>query len=290
MKNVHRKGPSLYYVKNKKWTRLCSADAPEHEIHRAMWRILSDGAGTLSAVMDDYRIHKLPKLAPATQRDYERIIKTVLMPIFGHMIPGDLTSQDIAAYLYKREKEGKAPAGNREMAVLSSVMAHGMRIRACNINPCYGVRRNRENARTMAVTDRELRDGLRRSTPAFRRLLWGLYLTGYRQKDIMAARPEQCLPEGLVIRQSKDGKHELREWTDSLRRLVRKEIERSRCNRIFSNTRGEPWTQSAIQSAMTRLNVRWTLHDLRAKADSDHETGLGLMRRYNRARRLRAVK
>jgi hypothetical protein len=47
---------------------------------------------------------------------------------------------------------------------------------------------------------------------------------------------------------------------------------------------------SAIQSAMRRLDVSWTFHDLRAKADSDHETGLGLMCRYNRARRLRAVK
>lgn len=36
---------------------------------------------------------------------------------------------------------------------------------------------------------------------------------------------------------------------------------------------------------MRRLDVSWTFHDLRAKADSDHETGLGLMRRHNRARR-----
>jgi hypothetical protein len=98
------------------------------------------------------------------------------------------------------------------------------------------------------------------------------------------------LPEGLRVRQSKDGKHELRQWTDSLRRLVRKELERSRCDRIFTNRSGQPWSLSGLQSAMRRLNVNWTFHDIRAKADSDHETGLGLMRRYNRARRLKAVK
>lgn len=290
MKNVHRKGPSLYYVKANKWIRLCRADAPEHEIHRAVWRLLARGAGTLADVMDDYRAHKLPKLAAATQRDYERIIANVLKPIFGHMVPDDLTGQDIAAYLHKREVEGKAPAGNREMAVLSSVMAHGMRIRACNVNPCYGVRRNRENARTRTVSNADLRGALRGGTLAFRRLLWGLYLTGYRQKDIMALRRDQVTAEGLVVKQSKDGRLEIRVWTESLRKLVRRELERSRCNRVFTNTKGGPWTQSAIQSAMKRLRLGWTLHDLRAKADSDHETGLGLMRRYNRAKRLRAVR
>lgn len=47
---------------------------------------------------------------------------------------------------------------------------------------------------------------------------------------------------------------------------------------------------TAIQSAMRTLDLSWTFHDLPANPDSDHETGLGLMRRYNRARRLKAVK
>jgi hypothetical protein len=41
---------------------------------------------------------------------------------------------------------------------------------------------------------------------------------------------------------------------------------------------------------MRRLNVNWPFHDIPSKADSDHETGLGLKRRYNRARLLKAVK
>lgn len=36
--------------------------------------------------------------------------------------------------------------------------------------------------------------------------------------------------------------------------------------------------------------TEWRFHDVRAKAESDHETGLGLMRRYTRARKLRAVR
>ena len=40
---------------------------------------------------------------------------------------------------------------------------------------------------------------------------------------------------------------------------------------------------------MRRLKVEWTFHDLRAKAESDSETGLGLLTRYKRARRVTAL-
>ena len=59
---------------------------------------------------------------------------------------------------------------------------------------------------------------------------------------------------------------------------------------VSTNRSALPWSMSVIQSAMRRLNVCRTFHCLRAKADSDHDTGLGLMRRYSRARHLRAVK
>ena len=52
--NVYPKGPSLYYVRKNKWMRLCRIDAPEEELHRELWKILSKGAGTLAGVMDDF--------------------------------------------------------------------------------------------------------------------------------------------------------------------------------------------------------------------------------------------
>ena len=183
-KNVYPKGPSLYFVRKNKWTRLCRVDAPEEELHRELWKILSKGVGTLTGVMDDFTANRLPKKAMSTQRDYANIIKRQLRPTFGHMRPDDVTSQDIAVYLELRENKGHGPAGNREIACLSSVFNHGMRIRACNVNPCYGVRRNTEKPRTRAVTNRELRQALRNAHVSLRRLLWAAYLTGFRQKDL----------------------------------------------------------------------------------------------------------
>ena len=70
-KNVYPKGPSLYFVRKNKWTRLCRVDAPEEELHRELWKILSKGAATLFGVMDDFIVNRLPKKAmalPATER------------------------------------------------------------------------------------------------------------------------------------------------------------------------------------------------------------------------------
>ena len=294
MKYIHKKGPSLYYVKNNKWTWLCSADASQDEIERALWRLTTHGAGTLKAIMLDYEANRLKKRAPSTQKEYSRVIHKELIPTFGHMRPGDLTQQDIAVYLENRERKGHGPAGNREMAVLSSVFNHGMRIGQCQFNPTYGVRRNEEDERTRYVTDAELREALRVAGPALRYLMWATYLTGFRQGDLRRLTKADLTPEGIRVVQSKDGKHEMRLWSESLRKVVRRALKRSRCDYVFTNSYGRKWTKDSIGNAMTRLKAKtgadWHFHDLRAKADSDHKIGLGLMRRYNRAKRLKAVK
>lgn len=295
MKNIHRKGPSLYYVKRNRWVRIGPATMTREEINGAIWRLKTKGSDTLEAVMRDYIKNRLPKRAMATQKEYTRIIEKRLIPTFGHMHPSDVSQQDIAVYLERREtKDGKGPAGNREVACLSSVFNHGMRVRACKLNPCYGVRRNEEHPRTYYVTDAELRRALKAAPPGLRYMLWASYLTGFRQGDLRRLTKADLRPEGVRVSQSKDGKHELREWTESLRKVVRRALKRSRCDLVFTNAYGRGWTLDSIGTAMQRLKAEtgaeWTFHDLRAKAESDHETGLGLMRRYNRARKLKAVR
>lgn len=302
-KNVYQRGPSLYYVEyigrergrpRYKWHKLCPADSTPEAINGAIWNLKTKGTGTMTAVMKDYIRTRLKKRAATTRREYERVIKNKLIGDWGHMRPGEVTSQEVAMYLEHRERQGHGPAGNREIAVLSSVFNHGMRIGACKINPTYGVRRNEESPRTRYVTDLELRQALRAAGPALRYLMWGTYLTGFRQGDMRRMLKDHLTPDGIQVREGKGGKHEVRLWSESLRKVVRRALTASDCDRVFTNSYGQPWTKDAIQNAMRRLKGKtgadWTFHDLRAKAESDHKTGLGLMRRYTRARKLAAVK
>lgn len=286
---VHKKGPSLYYVHRNKWTRLCRADDPPDVLYAALANALSP-KHTLQGVMRDYMATQLSKLAWDTQKDYQRIIEGTLDPVFGHMHPDSLTSQMVARYLHNREADGHGPAGNREVSVLSSVMAHGMRIGLVAANPCYGVRRNREKPKTRYVTDAELRQALRKANPPLRYLLWVAYLTGLRQKDLMALDIEDITEDGILVEQSKDGKKLVIEASQSLSRALSRATDGRVAGPVFKPLRAPRWTKWGIQSAMARLNVPWTFHDLRAKAESDHKEGLGLMARYKRAKRVRAVK
>lgn len=294
MKNVYPKGPSLYYVKANRWTRLGPKTMTEEEIQRAVWRLTTKGAGTLKAIMTDYMETRLKRRAPSTQKEYERIIRKRLIMGFGHMRPNEVSQQDIAVYLERRERKGHGPGGNREIAVLCSVFNHGMRLGECRFNPTYGVRRNEEKQRTRYVTDLELRDAMRKAGRPLRHLLWATYLTGFRQGDLRRLTKDDLTPEGVRVVQSKDGKHEMRLWTESLRKVIRRACERSKCDYVFTNSYGHKWTKDSIGCAMSRLKAKtgadWHFHDLRAKADSDHKLGLGLMRRYNRATRRFAVR
>lgn len=244
--------------------------------------------------MRSYLDKPIRDLAATTQHDYEIIIEKKLIPAFGRMNPDDLTSQDIAMYLARRESDGHGARGNREVAVLSSIINHGMRTGKIRTNPTYGVRRNKERPRTFYIENESLRASLKQSGPGLRHLLWAAYLTGFRQKDLINLRREHLTPDGIKVIQSKDGKHILMAWSESLRSVVRRALARSKCPYVFTNESGQKYTKSGINSAMRRMRaktgIEWRFHDLRAKAESDHESGLGLMTRYKRAKRLTAVR
>ena len=120
-----------------------------------------------------------------------------------------------------------------------------------------------------------------RSRPSLRYLMWAAYLTGFRQGDLRRLKRSDLTPDVIEIIQSKDGKHEIREWSESLRKVVRRALQRPKTERVFTNSYGYDWTGDSIQCAMRRMKgktgIKWRFHDLRAKAKSDHATGLGLM-------------
>ncbi|MEM1145735.1 MAG: tyrosine-type recombinase/integrase, partial [Pseudomonadota bacterium] len=293
-KNVYRKGNTLYYAKQvdgrRKFINLCPVGSPDAEIYRRITEILAAQIEqrTLGDVMDDYKRVGIPELAISSQADYSAIIENKLRPWVGQMHPDDVTTRDVAMYLELRKRQRQPDRGNKEIAVLGSVYRHGLRMGICNHQPTHGAGRNKVKPRTYYVSDESLRLALRHSDVSLRHILWAAYLTGFRQRDLRELTKDNLTPEGIKVVQSKDGKHEVRLWSESLRKVVRRALERSKCDHVFTNERGQKMSLSAIQCAMRRLKDRapsidWRFHDIRAKAESDHRQGLGLMRRYQRA-------
>jgi integrase len=153
------------------------------------------------------------------------------------------------------------------------------------------VRRNPQPPRTRYVEHDELRAARAGASEAFRDFLDGLYLTGLRQGELRRLKKSQVTAERITVREPKTGKLVVIEISDDLRNVLLRACSRSpNSPLVFTNTHGEPWTVWAIQSQSRRLKGKtdWTLHDVRAKAETDSDSGLGLLPLYRRARRIKA--
>jgi len=290
----------------RRWKKLCRIDEGEHALYKALAKLTQPTTATLGDAFDSFiGSPDFAKLAPRTQKDYCFYINGAdgtgqLRRVFQDSHPDAVTPGEIAQYLFHREQEGAGASANKEIACLSSVYNYLMRTGAHQgFNPCKGVRRNRVRARTRYPDDDEFEATFLKASPEFQDLMMGLYLTGLRQVDLRRARKDRIVERGgkriLRIQETKRGKLIEIEITLALDEVIERASARSpQSPFIWTNSRGAPWTHSAIQSASMRLKKAeqrdWTLHDIRAKAESDSETGLGLLALYRRAKRIRAVK
>jgi hypothetical protein len=295
---VHPKNGRFYYVDRNVWHPLSRIRDGHKALYAALAPFTSDRPATYGQVMMRYMAVALDELKPASRPEYERIITSRLQHHFGHMILGTLEPSHVAQYLELRKTERAPVGGNREKAVLGSICSWAMRFGWLKFNPCHGVRRNRESPSRAYVTDDAYRAAFDRASPALQDLLAVALLTGLRQTDLRIMTVGAVTHDGLQLRQSKDGKLRLIEWSDALRFFAGRALARAEARSsttLFLSARGRPWSVDGLQSAMRRLGPGWRFRDLRAKAasDADHNV-LGhdaqMLSRYVRAQRLKPVR
>ena len=283
------------------WKKLCRISEGEHALYKALAKVTRGSVATLNDLFDSFlSSEKFSSLAPATQRDYAGYIKRTLRPVFGDCEPDEITSAHIAQFLQRRLDGGSGVVANREMACLSSVYTYALRIDAARFNPCHGVGRNTERPRTRYVEHDEFLQVFNAVSEPFQDFLAALYLTGLRQQDIRAMKRSQITPQGLRVTHRKTagttGKTVLIEMSEALRYfIIRAQTRAPSSPYVFTNENGDPWGHWAIQSQVRRVRERigrhdWTLHDVRAKAESDHATGLGMLPLYRRVHRVKPVR
>lgn len=268
---VHAKHGRYYYVHQNRWHPLSRVSEGPSALYDRLQEHTGDDPGSLGQIMGLYIARKLPELKPATRPDYVRIIQNRLMHHFGHLLPEELEPTHIAQYLEMRKRDGAAIAGNRERAVLGSVLSWGMRFGWVRSNPCHGVSRNVERRSIRYVEDEEFERALRRASPALRDLLEAAYLTGYRQTDLRLLKRSGVTSKGIRLRQSKDGKLRTILYTPRLWRVIQNALGRSESDFVFVGPSGKPWTLWGLQSAMRRLGAGFRFRDLRPKAATDAE-------------------
>lgn len=240
-------------------------------------------------------------LDPLTVRQYERMLNGHVKTKFGKMRPRDFKPAHKAQYLAMRkkgnpEKDMKPAAigANREMAALGSAFEWGMANDKVDFNPCQGVRRNKERARTRKPEISEVNEFIefakKRSKASFMAAIIGVVvgISGRRRGEFIRLTKSAVTAQGLecIDSKTKSGDPERRylvEWTPILRAVI---IEASKVwtkksgdERVpvatlylFPSRSGEPYTDDGFSSNWNKLQQAWEAagherfraHDLRA--------------------------
>jgi integrase len=242
------------------------------------------GKQRMGAVMDAYILEELPNKKARTQEEYLASIK-MLRPVFANMWPEDVEPKDIYAFMRLR---GAPISVNRDVAVLSNVMNHAVKMGLVNLNPCKQVRRNPSAARSREVLDSEIVALLLHCPTWLQCYIKLKLLTGLRQGDMLNIRLDQLRDEGLYVETSKTGKRLLFAWDDNLHNSINDiKALRHRVTSLylFNNPRdGMPMSQSSFKGHWRKIMVaamkagsiieRFAENDLRAKVATEAQ-GLG---------------
>lgn len=314
---VHPKNGRHYLIRQNRWIGLTRIDAGELACWRAYYRVVGYDPSLMSGVLLAYLEHGTGDLAPITRAKYEQAILTRLIPYCGHMPPDTLEPTHVAQFLLERKKAGAAIAANRERAALSSACNYAMGQGWMKFNPCFGVRRNKERPAKRYVEHEELTQAIDKAPRALGNLIAVAYLWGARQTDLRAltwAQVQKARDGWVHLTESKTQKPRAHEITATVRRfleraaahreaIAKQHEKRDRGEKaaavraqpyVFLTSRGLPWGEWALQSAMRRLKVGFSFRTLRPKAETDKPGTLGhtgqMQRTYTRRERLKAVK
>ena len=190
---VHIKNGRYYLVRStggkRKWIGLSLVADGQNRLTESLAALERGAVITIGDLLRIYIQEGTADLRPVSRKGYAAMCadEAPLMWAFGQMLIASLTTADVAKYLEKRKREGRSHGGNRERAVLSAAYEFGMRNGYAAVNPCRGVRRNKEKPRRRYVTTAELQAAIDTAPVQFQELLAAAYLTGLRQANLLAS-------------------------------------------------------------------------------------------------------
>lgn len=256
-------------------------------------------AGTVAELLEDYLKDELRPSVKAghhtarTLKDREEQLPH-LTKAFGKMHIADLTSHDVWQYLHKFRGVEAPVRANKEISFLQVAYSwakdqHG----TITVNPCTGVKRNKEVPRDRLVSDIELINFMKLAKElgdlAHRHALAFMiaYLTGKGQAQILKLTKFQMKDEGISFGSRKGGAATLVEWTQKLRDVVKESQEMPSTistNYVVHTQTGGSYTSDGFKKGWQTLMGKWveggkwkdetdraagerfTFHDSRAKS------------------------
>lgn len=227
-------------------------------------------------------------LSRGTIDDYTNALRNQFVPLFGHMKPMAFKGRHAAQYLAHPDNANRKVRANRDLAALGSAFSFGMSIGVVDANPCHGVRRNKEFARTREVAIAELNKFIEVADDMgegyFMVALIGatVGLTGRRRAEILTLRKSDVSDGVICVTEAKTKPGErARTFAVQVTPVLGEVLERAAARKlrdkmttmyVFPTRDGTPYTDQGFKGMWNRImhayakkGGEWfTAHDLRA--------------------------
>lgn len=209
--------------------------------------------------------------APKTQHEYRAALKELRCAFKGFLLD-QIQPKHVFEYLERRSAK---IAANREIAVLSLVWnwARGKGLTE-KANPCTGIEKNPETARTRYVTTAEFEWVYGRACDELKDAMDLALLTSHSPSDILRLTRHDIRDETLWLRRSKTSKKVRFRVEGRLKDVLERILARPRavpsmC--LIADSQGQPLTIYGLHRRFKQAKGKadWQFRDLRAKAITD---------------------
>ena len=291
---VYAKHGAFYYVhRDNRWEKI-GTDIKEAKRIGNLYNDPDEVFGTMAYYLDSFILHcqkrnERGQLADLTLRDYTKNIEPLKL-FFGKMQPEHIEPKHIGQYLDLGVEMDRAVRANREKACLSACFTWLIRMgeTSVKINPCIGVKRNRETKRTRYVTHEEY-EAVRAVAPKqLRAVLDLIYRTLQRPDDIITWTHGNLISkteaDGTVKRiiRTTPNKTESRtgitidiEITPQIEQIL-KDLRGDviKFGTLIQNGQGKPYTYDGLTTMLTRAIAKagvpsFGMRDLKGKGATD---------------------
>lgn len=315
---VYEKNGAWYFVDIKrKWHKLCRVSDGLTRLYTELAAINRDREvrddEMMAGLVDAWMLAKLPSYAHNTQEEYRRMALNIRAEFIEYRVD-EVQPKNVARFLDL--KFSKTPSlSNKYRALLSVIMAFGVRKGLRNDNPVREVSGVTEKKRDRYIADGELEaikdaarhDDMGRSVPssrAFIALVDLAYLTAQRIGDLLALNWSDVTEEGVYFHPAKTVNSsgvrllvamspDLRETLDAAKGgkvvALGPVISIAAGGRMTYDSANKIWTRTCerarrryekkCREAGTAPDERWLVdmhfHDLRAKALTDKRRAEG---------------
>ena len=271
------RGKSAYEYRSPcgKAFRLCKLDSPKDTVLKKYLEIKESGEDTknISTLIEQFiNSTQFRERTITTQKSY-RDCSLRINEVFGEMHPDKVKIHHVRQFMDYRGEESKVRA-NRELSFFTVMMSWALERAKVKTNPCIGIKRFKEKARTRYIENNEYQVLYDLAPANVQAAMEVAYLCAARQRDVLDLKRADLREEGIYIEQGKTGKKQIKAWTPRLRAAIDLALEQPsqiETEVVIHTKQGQAYTSSGFKAMFKRVKDKAFGHCPKRSKEPDEQ-------------------